>query len=115
MLTIYHNGECSKSKGALGLLIENDIQHQIRYYLTEPLGREELQTLLQKLGMKASSIVRKNEVLYQEHYEGKEITDDEWEEILVQNPQLIERPIIEKGDKAIVCRPPERVFEMIDK
>ena len=115
MLTIYHNGECSKSKGALELLIENNIPHRVRYYLMEPLMNEELQNLLQKLGMKASGIVRRNEPLYKEQYEGKEITDDEWESILVQEPMLIERPIIEKGDIAIIARPPERVFEMTDK
>lgn len=115
MLTIYHNGECSKSKGALELLIENNIPHQVRYYLMEPLTKEELQNLLQKLGMKASGIVRRNEPLYKKQYEGKEITDDEWESILVQEPMLIERPIIEKGDIAIIARPPERIFEMTDK
>ena len=65
--------------------------------------------------MNAGGIVRKNEPLYIEHYEGKTLTDSEWIDILVANPILIERPIIEKGDTAIIARPSERVFEIIEK
>ncbi len=114
-LTIYHNGECSKSKGALELLIENNIAHTARYYLLEPLSPEELQNLLAKLGMKPSELVRKNEPLYKEQYEGKSIVEEEWLEVLVNNSVLIERPIVENAEKAIVARPPERIFEMSKK
>jgi arsenate reductase (glutaredoxin) len=114
-ITIYHNGMCSKSRGALEILMEKGIQHQVRWYLTDPLNKKELRALLKKLGIKASGLVRKSEALYKEKYEGKLITEQEWLTILKENPVLIERPIVEKGDKAIVARPPERIFELLDE
>jgi arsenate reductase (glutaredoxin) len=111
-ITIYHNGECSKSKGALEILQDSNIPHNIRWYLAEPLSREELVLLLKKLNMQPSQLVRKNEPLYKEQYEGKEITEDHWLDILAEHPILIERPIVEKGDRAVVARPPERLAEL---
>ena len=112
-IIIYHNGICSKSKGALEILIEQNIPHEIRWYLADPLTKEELKALLKKLGMNASELVRRNEECYIQNYEGKTISDTEWLNILANNPVLIERPIVEKGDKAIIARPPEKIFEII--
>lgn len=112
-IIIYHNGECSKCRGALEILQERSIPHEIRWYLAEPLTRAELTALLHKLKIKPSELVRKNESLYLNNYMGKTISEDEWVTILEQNPVLIERPIVEKGDIAIIARPPERVFEII--
>jgi arsenate reductase len=113
MILIYHNGECSKSKGALEILQEEHIPHTVRWYLAEPLSKDELKALLKKLNMQPSQLVRKSEELYKEQYEGKAISETQWLTILAQNPILIERPIVEKGNKAIVARPPERVFELL--
>ena len=113
-ITIYHNGRCSKSRGALEILIEQGIPHNVRWYLAEPLNKKELKALLKKLGMQPSELVRKSEELYKEQFKDKDITEKEWLTILAENPALIERPIVEKGDKAIVARPPERVFELIE-
>lgn len=110
---IYHNGACSKSKGALEVLHERGIPHTVRWYLVEPLNKAELAHLLKKLQMQPSELVRKSEPLYKEDYEGKHITEDEWLDILVNNPLLIERPIVEQGDKAVIARPAERMFEII--
>ena len=112
-LIIYHNGECSKSKGALEILQEKNIPHKVRWYLSDPLSKEELGSLLQKLSLNAFDIVRKNEPLYKEKFEGKDFTDEEWIEILTANPTLIERPIVEKNGKAIIARPPERIMELL--
>ena len=113
IITIYHNGICSKSKGTLELLQEKEIPLKVRWYLMEPFTKEELTALLAKLGMHANEIVRKNEQLYINEYEGKVFTGSEWVDILIQNPELIERPIVEKGNVAIIARPPERVFELV--
>jgi arsenate reductase len=113
MLTIYHNGECSKCRGALEILQERNVPHEVRWYLADPLTKSELDNLLKKLNMLPSQLVRKSEPLYKEQYEDRHMTEQDWLEALVVNPILIERPIIEKGDKAIVARPPERVLEMI--
>jgi arsenate reductase len=109
-VTIYHNGECSKCRGSLEIMQELGVAHTIRWYLAEPLSENELAALLKKLGMNPSELVRKSEPLY----EGKEISDEEWLIILAENPILIERPIIEKGDKAVVARPAERMFEIVN-
>ena len=109
---IYHNGECSKSQSALSILEQLGIPHSIRYYISEPLSRDELESLLKKLDMKAEELVRKSEDLFKENYQDKELSNDEWINILTDNPILIERPMVERNGKAIVARPPERVREL---
>lgn len=113
-ITIYHNGECSKCRGALEIMQERGIPHNIRWYLAEPLSAAELTTLLAKLGIRPSQLVRRSEPLYKDQYEGKNLSEDQWLTILAENPILIERPIVEKGAHAIIARPPERVFEILD-
>lgn len=112
-ITIYHNGECSKCRGALELMQEQGIAHEVRWYLADPLSEQELSALLAKLSMQPSELVRHSEPLYKEQYEGRNIAEDEWLTILATHPILIERPIIEQGGSAIVARPPERLFEFI--
>jgi arsenate reductase (glutaredoxin) len=110
---IYHNGLCTKSRGALEILQEKNIPHTIRYYLAEPLNQKEIKALLKKLGIKAFDLVRKSEELYQSEYKDKNLAEREWVKILAENPILIERPVVEKGDKAVIARPAERMFEVI--
>jgi len=112
-ITIYHNGECSKCRGALEILQEQGIPHQVRWYIAEPLSKPEIIALLNKLHMQPSDLVRKSESLYKANYEGRNISEDEWITILTKNPILIERPVVEKGKKAVVARPPERIFEIL--
>lgn len=112
-IIIYHNGECSKSKGALEILQEKGIPHEVRWYLADPLTKPELRSLLDKLQMKPSELIRKGEALYKEHYEGKDLDEEEWMEVLLDNPVLLERPIVEKEDIAFISRPPEKVLEII--
>ena len=110
---IYHNGECSKSKGALEILQEENIPHQLRWYLTDPLSKTELIDLLKKLGKRPSEIIRRNEPVYKELFENKELTEDEWLDALIAYPVLMERPIIEKGEMAFVARPPEIILQFL--
>ena len=112
-IIIYHNGRCSKSRGALEILQELGVLHEVRLYLTDPLNKTELKALLKKLGMKASELVRRSEELYKTEYKGKDLAEKEWLAILAENPVLIERPIVTKGDRAVVARPPEKVMELI--
>ncbi len=106
-------GSAARVRGALELLLEKGVPHAVRYYLLEPLSREEIKKLLTKLGILAAELVRENEILYKEKYEGKNLGEEEWLEALFENPILIERPIVEKGDRAIIARPPEKVLEML--
>ena len=112
-LVIYHNGECSKCRGALEILQERGVPHTVRWYLTDPLSREELTSLLKKLELPAASLVRTTEELFENEYAGKDVVEDQWIDILLEHPGLMQRPVVEKGDKAIIARPPERVFEII--
>lgn len=112
-LLLYHNGECSKSKGALELLQDAGADFDVRWYLTEPLNAEELTALLQRLGMSVCDLVRKNEPVYKERFEGRELSEPQWIEAIVEFPALMERPLLQRGDKAIICRPPERIKEFL--
>ncbi|MBA3828675.1 MAG: arsenate reductase (glutaredoxin) [Taibaiella sp.] len=113
MITIYHNGRCSKSRGALEILQEQNIPHEIRWYLTDPLSIAELKVLLRKLHLSAQDVIRKNEPLYKEHYKSEVHTEAEWIKILAENPTLLERPIVINGNKGVVARPPEKVLEIL--
>lgn len=112
-IIIYHNGECSKSRGALELLQELNIPHDVRWFVTDPLSKEEMKVLLQKLGMSASELVRKNELYFKEHLSEGTFTDDEWIDIMLAHPELIERPVVACGEKALVARPAERIHELL--
>ena len=112
-VTIYHKTTCSKSCEALNHLKKNNADYNIIEYLETPPTAEELNILLKKLGMKAEDLIRKKESIFQEKFEGQTITEKEWIEILVKHPILIERPIIVKGNKAIIGRPTERVDEFL--
>lgn len=112
-IILYHNNRCSKSRGALEILREQGLEPEIRYYLTDPLSAAALQSLLKKLGIKAEELVRKSEDLYKQEYRDRKLTNAEWIKILAANPVLIERPIVEKGDKAIIARPPEKALEIL--
>jgi arsenate reductase len=113
MITIYHNGECSKSRGALEILQEEGIPHEVRWYLVDPLSAEELKDLLNHLHLSADELVRKGEDYYKENLEGKTLSEEEWLEELVMHPELIERPIVVNGSKAVIARPPERIREVL--
>lgn len=112
-MKLYHNPRCSKSRSSLELLQEKGIQVDIVKYLEETPTKEALESLLKKLGIKAKELVRKGEKEYKEHFKGKNLTEEEWIAAMVQYPKLIERPIFEKGDKAVIGRPPENVLGLI--
>jgi arsenate reductase (glutaredoxin) len=113
ILTVYHNVRCSKSRDVCTLLKKKKIKTEVVEYLKTPPTQKELKELLKMLGMKASELVRTKEPLYKEKYEGKKITEAQWLKILSENPILIERPIIVKGDKAVIGRPTEKVLELL--
>lgn len=82
-------------------------------YLKTPPTASELRDILQKLNMKPEQLLRKGETLYKEKYKGKELSDEEWIQAMVENPVLIERPIVVKDNKAVLGRPPEKVQELL--
>ncbi len=89
------------------------ITPDIILYLSDTPTKEELASILEKLGMKASQILRKGEQIFKDNYKGKDFSEDEWLDIMVENPKLIERPIVVKNDKAVLGRPPENVLDLL--
>jgi arsenate reductase len=113
MIKIYHNPRCSKSRQTLELLKAQGIDPEIELYLDNPPSAEKLSDLLVKLDIAANQLVRKNEAYYKENLKGLELNEDQLIKAMIQNPKLIERPIVVAGDRAAIGRPPEAVLEII--
>lgn len=112
-MKIFHNPRCSKSRQTLELITDSNTDVEIVKYLDSPPTKEELVGILGKLGMKPFELIRKGEAIFKENYKGKEFSDDEWIDIMLENPRLIERPIVIKGDEAVIGRPPENVLDLL--
>lgn len=112
-MQIYHNPRCRKSREGLALLEESGQKFEIVDYLNNPPDEKTLIEVLNKLGMAPLELIRKNETIWKEKYKGKTFSDDELIKIMVENPKLIERPIVIKGDKAVLGRPPENIREIL--
>jgi len=112
-MIIYHNPRCRKSREALQLLQDNGVNPQIVEYLKTPLTHEQLDYLLNKLQMEPLDLIRKNEPEFRQHFKGKDLSRAEWIEAMVRFPKLMQRPIVEKGGKAVLGRPPEKVLELL--
>ncbi|WHQ76382.1 arsenate reductase (glutaredoxin) [Pantoea sp. Lij88] len=113
MVTIYHNPRCSKSRETLALLNARGIEPEVVLYLQTPPDRETVQILLQKLGMQsARELMRTKEAIYSELALGDK-GESALLDALVENPVLIERPIVINGDRARIGRPPEAVLDIL--
>ncbi len=113
MIKIYHNNRCGKSRSALQILQEKGIDFEVVEYLKNPLNQKQLKALLEKLGIKASQIIRTKEPLFKEQFLGKKLTEKDYLKILSENPILMERPIVETEERAIIARPAELALEVI--
>lgn len=108
-MIIYHNPRCRKSREGIAYLDEKSKTYQVREYLKDPLSKNELQVLVDRLGIKPSELLRKGEKIYKDQYKGKDIQEEQWIEIMLEHPQLIERPIIDNGKRAVIGRPKEEI------
>ncbi len=111
-LRIYHNPRCSKSRGACQILADKGLVPEVVEYLKTPLSRAELLALLAALGMPASALVRQSEEIYKTEYKGRALSEDEWVDALLAHPVLMERPIVQRGSRAVVARPPEALEQL---
>tara|TARA_A100001388_G_C28590602_1_gene413250 strand:- start:264 stop:602 length:339 start_codon:yes stop_codon:yes gene_type:complete len=112
-MKIYHNPRCSKSRQTLALLKENVIDPEVILYLDKAPTTQELLDLLNKLQLSPIQLVRKGEAIWKEKFKGKDLSDDDIIKAMILNPKLIERPIVVKGNKAVLGRPPENVLQLI--
>ena len=109
MYTVYHNNRCRKSRAGLEYVMGKTAQVKVIEYLKEPFTEVSFKKLLMKLNKNPFDMVRTQEDIYKSNFKGKNFTDDEWIKIMVENPKLIKRPIIEKGNKAVWGIPVEEI------
>jgi len=109
MYTIYHNPRCKKSRKGLDYLKSKTPDVSVVQYLKEPFTQESFKKLLMKLNKNPLEMVRTQEEFYKKELKGKNFTDDEWVKIMIENPKLIKRPIVVKGNKAVWGDPPEEI------
>jgi arsenate reductase (glutaredoxin) len=111
---IYHNPRCSKSRQTLEILRSKGLEPEIIEYLKFPPNVQELEEVLKMLRMTPQEIIRTMEDVFQQlGLADKNLSRREWIEVLIKNPVLIERPIVVYKNKAVLCRPPEKVLEVL--
>lgn len=113
--TIYHNPRCSKSRQTLQLLEQHGIAPEIVLYLEQPPSKLLLKQLLGKLGISARDLLRKGEGEYRElGLADATLSEATLLDAMHAHPKLIERPIVVRGARAVLGRPPENILELID-
>jgi arsenate reductase len=114
MIQIYHNPRCGKSRNCLAFIEKSNQDFEIIPYLTESLTFDQLKTLLVQLNLEPIQLIRTKEKIWIENFKGKTLSNDEIINAMVENPILIERPIVVKDGKAIIGRDPELVASFLD-
>lgn len=113
MIHIYHNPRCGKSRNCVAFVTEKVSDVTILKYLETPPTSQEIKAILQKLNFQPIQLVRVKESIWVENYKNKSLSDAAIIQAMVAHPILIERPILVKGDKAIIGRIPEEVAQFI--
>ncbi len=108
-MKIYHNPRCRKSRETLALIESAGKSVELILYLEEMPSKKELKETIGLLGIKPIDLIRKGEKIFKEQYKGKSLSDAQWIDAMIKHPKLMERPIVVKGKKAIIGRPPENV------
>jgi arsenate reductase (glutaredoxin) len=111
---IFHNPRCSKSRQALQILQENNCDYEIFLYLDMELNTHLIEDILKKLDLSPREFLRKGELDYKDNdLRNIEHSDQDIINLMIKFPKLIERPIVVKGNRAVIGRPPERVKELL--
>ncbi|WP_019669546.1 arsenate reductase (glutaredoxin) [Eudoraea adriatica] len=113
MIKIYHNPRCRKSREGLAIVEASGEDFEIINYLEEVPGKKEFRKVLGYLSLSPEQLIRKNEAIWKEKFKGRVLSDDELIDAMLEYPKLIERPIVIKGDKAVIGRPPEKIIELL--
>lgn len=112
---IFHNPRCSKSRQTLQLLQQHGIEPDIRLYLEQAATEPEIKQLLQQLKIEPRALLRRSESDYKEqNLSDATLSDEQLVQAMVQFPKLIERPIVIRGSRAVLGRPPENVLDLLD-
>lgn len=113
-ITVYQKPSCSKCRETLALLTERGVEFEAVNYYETPVTRDELRGLIKKLGISPRDLLRQGEEVYKAlNLKAAEISDDDLIGIMIEHPDLMQRPIVVRGDRAVVGRPPENVCELL--
>ncbi len=113
-IVIYQKPTCSKCRATLALLRDSGQEFDAVNYYESPLSEESLRELIDKLGIPVRDVLRSDELLARElKLAQRQLSDEELIRIMVENPDLIQRPIVVRGDEAVLCRPPENVMKLL--
>lgn len=113
MIKIYHNARCGKSREGLQILENSGKEFEIVKYLEQIPSKEELKSILQKLEIEPIALIRQKEKFWIENFKGKKLSDQDIIQAMIDNPILIERPIVINGNKAIIGRPPQEIQKIL--
>lgn len=109
MIEVYHNPRCGKSRNCLAFLDNSNQEYTIIKYLEEVPTEKDLKDLLEKLAIKPIELVRQKEKIWIDNFKNQEMTDEAIIQAMIAHPILIERPIIVKGNKAIIAREADKI------
>jgi len=112
-ITVYEKPTCTTCRKVVKALTENRVDfNKVNYYI-DPFSKSKLKSLLKKMKMKPSELLRKNEQAYKDlKIKERNYSEEQILDLMIKNPDLVQRPIVEKGEKAILARPPERIAEL---
>jgi polyphosphate kinase len=112
LLKIYYNPRCSKSREGLLFIEQKGYEYELVNYMKNGISAKEIKDFLNKSGLEVTAIIRTNEELYKQQYKGMELSEEEWVQVLVENPQLLQRPLVIKGTHAVIARPAEEIQKL---
>jgi len=112
-IKVYEKPTCTTCRNVSKLLVENGVDFEKVNYYIEPFSRSQLQSLLKKMKIKPSELLRKKEEVYKKlKIKEKNFSEDQILELMIKHPDLVQRPIVEMGSKVILTRPPEKIREL---
>lgn len=112
-LTVYEKPSCTTCRNLAALLEERGIDFERVNYHVDPLPEATIRELVRKTSGGAAALLRRREPAYREHVEGRDLSDDELIALMAEHPPLLQRPVVERGERAVLARPVERVLELL--
>jgi arsenate reductase len=112
-LTVYEKPTCTTCRKLVALLEERGIDFERVNYHVDPLPEAKIRELVRKTGGSAADLLRKREPAYKEHVEGRDLSDEEIIALMAEYPPLLQRPVVERGNRAVLARPVEQVEELL--
>jgi len=114
-LTVYEKPTCTTCRNLFTLLTERGIDFERVNYHVDPLPEVKIRELVAKTGGTAHDVLRKKEPIYKElGLDQRSVSEEELFELMAEHPQLLQRPIVERGERAVLARPPERVLDLLE-